>query len=101
MNFENILAVFGGFVITIILYLVIIKCMNEYRWCKLKLHVIEAIEELNLWDKVNAIDINGAEFLSIAKFLDAHKYKHCFYGNAGAFKLYYMLAEIRNDHERT
>lgn len=91
MNFENILAAFIGFCIVILLYITI----NQYRWRKLKRHVREAIEELNLWDKVNTIDIKGAEFLVITRFLDAHKYKHCFYGQGGAFRLYWVLGEIR------
>lgn len=97
MIFENILAFFIGFSIVILLYIAV----DKYRWRKLKRHVIEAIDALDLWNKVNTIDIKGVEFRAITMFLDDNKYKHCFYGQGGAFKLYYMLAEIRNEHERS
>lgn len=92
---ENILTAVVCFAITIALYYVV----NKYRWHQLKCHVVEAINELNLWDKVNRIDIKGAEFQSITEFLDAHKYEHCFYAQGGAFNLFYILGEIRSEQE--
>lgn len=97
MILDNIIAFFIGFCIVILLYTAVVK----YRWHKLKCHVIKAIDALDLWDKVNTMDIKGIEFRAITMFLDDNKYKHCFYGQGSAFKLYYMLAEIRNDHERS
>lgn len=102
MILDNILTVFIDFAIVLILYLVITHCVNEYRWHKLKRHVIEAIETFKLWDVVNRkIPVNANVFQSITTFLDNHKYKHCFYEHAGTFKLYHMLAEIRTEHERS
>lgn len=91
--FEIILSYLIGFAIIVALYLAIAK----YRWYKLKRHVIEAIEELNLWDTVNSrVPLPCDAFRSITRFLDDHKYTHCFYGQGGAFKLFYMLGEILN-----
>lgn len=90
---ENILLVFIGFGITLIMYLVI-TC---YRWQKLKCHVIEAIDVLNLWDTViTRVPLPCDAFQSIITFLNDHNYTHCFNEPGGAFKLFYMLAEIRN-----
>jgi hypothetical protein len=97
MILDNILAIFIGFGITILLYIAI----NAYRWLKLKRHVIEAIEELNLWNTVNTcVPLPGDAFRSIITFLNYHNYEHCFNGQGGAFKLFYMLSEIRREHEQ-
>ena len=47
---EQILSTFIGFGIGIMLYLVITSSVNKYLWWKLKRHVIEAVEALDLWD---------------------------------------------------
>lgn len=100
MILNNILTLFISCSIVIILYIVFNHCRSKYRWRKLKRHVTEAIETLGLWDKVNAIHIKSNEFLSIIRFMDDHKYKHSFYERGGAFLLYYVLGEIRNEHEQ-
>lgn len=98
MILDNIHAFLISCVIVIILYIVFEHCRSEYRWRKLKRHVIEAIEELDLWDKVNTIDIKGVEFRAITTFLDEHEYNHCFYEQGGALLLYCLLGEIRTEH---
>lgn len=99
MILDKILAVFILYTIITITYIVITLCVDKYLWYKLKRHVIEAIEELNLWNDINTPDITCDVFLSITKFLDSHKYKHCFYEKSGAFRLYWVLGEIRKEHE--
>lgn len=101
MILDNILTFFISCGIVIILYIVFDHCRREYRWRKLKRHIIEAIETLGLWDKVNANDIKSNEFLSITRFLDAHKYKHSFYEHGGELLLYCLLGEIRTEHDQS
>lgn len=94
---EIILSALIGFGITISLYLAI----STYRWRQLKRHVIEAIEELNLWNTVNTrVPLPGDAFRAIITYLNYHKYEHCFNGQGGAFKLFYMLSKIRSEHEQ-
>lgn len=100
MILDDIHAFFIGWGIVLILYIVFDHCRSKYRWHKLKRHVIEAIETLGLWNKVHANVIKSNEFLSITRFLDAHKYKHSFYEHGGALLLYCLLGEIRAEHEK-
>ena len=94
MILESILSMFIGFAITVALYLAITK----YRWHKMKRHVIEAIEALNLWDTVSThVPLPCDAFRKIITFLNAHNYNHCFNEQGGAFKLFYMLGEIRRE----
>lgn len=93
----NLQLVLISFLVTIMLYIAI----KEYRWHNLKRHTTDAIDALNLWDKVNANDIKSNEFLEITWFLDAHKYKHSFYEKGGELLLYYLLCEIRAEHENS
>lgn len=105
---EQILtAAFNGFFIGfivfgigIILYLAITSFVNEYRWWKLKRHLIEAIEALDLWDAIKTHVLTGDLYKSITMFLDAHKYRHCFHESGGAFWLAYALSEIRSKREK-
>ena len=99
MILDNILAAFIGFGVAILIYLAITQCVNEYKWRKMKRHVVEAIEAMDLWDSVNSRGLTHDMFLSITTFLDDHKYKHWFNEHAGAFWLMHMLVEIRNEHE--
>lgn len=102
MILERTLAFFIGFAIVLILYLVITYCVNEYRWRKLKGHVIEAIEALDLWDAViTRPGLTKDMFHAITTFLDEHNYRHCFYEHGGAFWLMTMLVGIRMEHERS
>lgn len=102
MILDNILAACIGFAIVLMLYLVITHCVNEYRWRKLKGHVIEAIEALDLWDAVITHPcLTQDMFHAITTFLDEHNYRHCFYEHGGAFWLMTMLVGIRIEHERS
>lgn len=98
MILDNILAAAIGFIIVLILY----SCMSACRWCKLKHHVIEAIEALDLWDAVITHPcLTQDMFHAITTFLDEHNYRHCFYEHGGAFWLMTMLVGIRIEHERS
>ena len=97
----NLQLVLISFLVTIMLYIAITSCVKEYRWHKLKRHITDAIDALNLWNKVNANDIKYNEFLEITWFLDAHKYKHSFYEKGGALLMYCLLCEIRAEHENS
>ena len=92
---EQILSTFIGFGIGIMLYLVITSCVNKYLWRKLKRHIIEAIEALDLWDAMDEPVLTGDLFKTIVTYLDTHKYRHCFHERGGAFWLACALAEIR------
>ena len=97
---EQILSTFIGFGIGIMLYLVITSCVNKYLWWKLKRHVIEAVEALDLWDAMDEHGLTGDLFKTITTYLDTHKYRHCFHGRGGAFWLALTLSEIRAKHEK-
>lgn len=103
INSEQLLAILigscVGFCIGRILYLAITSCVNKYLWWNLKRHVIEAIEALDLWDAMGEHVITGDLFKTITTYLDAHKYRHCFYETGGAFWLACVLVEIRSKRE--
>ena len=80
--------------IGILLYLAITWCVNEYRWWRLKHHVLEAIKALELWDAIKE-PVTRDLFQSITTYLDEHKYRHCFHEPGGAFFLACALTEIR------
>ena len=102
MILDNKLTFFIGFGIVLILYHVFAYCRSEYLWRKIKRHVIEAIEALDLWDVVNTPGrLNSGVFHAITTFIEDHGCKYSFNEQGGAFWLMVMLIEIRNEHERS
>ena len=83
MMLESILSALIGFAIIVALHLAI----TNYRWRKLKRHVIEAIEALNLWDTVSThVPLPCDAFRKIITFLNAHNYNHCFNEQGGCIQ---------------
>ena len=92
---QNILT---GFAIGVLLYIIVGFIVHMYKWRKLKNHVIAAIDEQHLWhDFLNTRCLTPEIYRSITKYLDAHKYSHCFYSYYGPRRLALMLSEIQLD----